>query len=250
MSTGIAPSTTEDALLGGAVMLRQPARGYRVTSDSVLLAALTPLAENDSVLELGTGYGQVLLCLLARYPQIKATGIELMPAALDLARQNAVLNHYEERLTLEQGDIASYPFTPLFNAVVTNPPYRSNSHTPSPDPVKAAATVEQIPLSHWVEAAAKALKVGGHLLMIQDARREAEISRALEAYGFGRSAILPLLSKAEGGDITRIVARAQFGGRYELQTLPPLVMHESDGSWRSEIAAALRGPKPLAPWPF
>ena len=36
------PGATEDALLGGRVVLRQPAAGYRAAIDPVLLAAAVP----------------------------------------------------------------------------------------------------------------------------------------------------------------------------------------------------------------
>src|SRR6185369_8993957 len=81
---------SEDTLLGGRVKILQPKKGYRVSSDAVLLAALAPSATN--VLELGTGYGQVALCLAVRQPQAKITAIELLTEVADLARCNISLN--------------------------------------------------------------------------------------------------------------------------------------------------------------
>ncbi|MFY9772929.1 MAG: methyltransferase, partial [Xanthobacteraceae bacterium] len=40
--TAAADSTSEDALLGGKLTLRQPLRGHRFGHDAVLLAAATP----------------------------------------------------------------------------------------------------------------------------------------------------------------------------------------------------------------
>ena len=48
---------SEDALLGGKVILRQPVRGHRFGHDAVLLAAATPAQAGQHVVELGSGVG-------------------------------------------------------------------------------------------------------------------------------------------------------------------------------------------------
>src|SRR6516225_6411722 len=52
-------ATTDDAVLGGALRLRQPRRGHRVGHDAILLAASCPLEPGDSVVDLGAGVGAV-----------------------------------------------------------------------------------------------------------------------------------------------------------------------------------------------
>ena len=58
-------SVSEDALLGGRVILRQPTEGYRVAIDPVLLAAAIPAGPGDMVLDVGSGVGAAALCLAA-----------------------------------------------------------------------------------------------------------------------------------------------------------------------------------------
>lgn len=247
MSSGIAASITEDDLLGGAVRIRQPARGYRVTSDAVLLAALTPVKPEQCVLEMGTGYGQVALCLLAREPSLRITGLELMDAAADLARENAALNGRSDCLSVIGGSVETYDGQHAFDVVMSNPPYRpATTHTPSPDPIKAAATVLQHPLPHWAACAARALTPEGHLVMILDSRQEADAVAACDLAELGDIQILPLLSFA-GSDAKRIVLHA-CRGVSQLRFLPGLVMHEDDSSWRAEIKAVLMTPGALHPW--
>ena len=48
---------TTDRLLGGRLILRQPARGYRVAVDTVLLAAAVPARPGARLVELGAGVG-------------------------------------------------------------------------------------------------------------------------------------------------------------------------------------------------
>lgn len=239
--------TTDDALLGGALTIRQPARGYRVNSDAVLMAALAPVRAGQHVLELGTGFGQAGLCLLARTQDVRVTGIEKMAAAAALARHNAAQNGLSSRFTVVEADIANYPFEPVFDLVMTNPPYRAaGTHTPSDDAIKAAATVESLPLAAWVAAGLRALHPEGRFLMIHDIRREAEALAALQELGFGDCQVLPLLSKP-GRAPLRMVLLARRGDGI-IRHLPGLLMHKEDGSWCDNVDAVLRTPKALAVW--
>ena len=206
-------------------MLRQPAKGYRITSDSVLLAALVPLRLHMRVLELGLGYGQVALCMIAREPSIHVTGLELMPQAAELARQNARLNKLAACLDVVEGNVATYIPEPVFDVVVSNPPYRlAQSHTASADPVKAAATTEQLPLSHW-----------------------ADTIEALAKAGLPEITVLPLPSMP-GGEVLRVVVRARRRAAGLLR-LPDYVLHEANGAWRPEVDSVLRAPNELPLWP-
>ena len=60
--------TRDDAFLGGRLVLRQPARGYRAGADAVMLAAACSARAGERVLELGCGAGAALFCLGARVP--------------------------------------------------------------------------------------------------------------------------------------------------------------------------------------
>jgi tRNA1(Val) A37 N6-methylase TrmN6 len=66
MDTAEAPETTEDALMGGRVRLRQPKTGYRAGLDAALLGAAIGAAEGERVLEAGCGAGAALLQAAAR----------------------------------------------------------------------------------------------------------------------------------------------------------------------------------------
>ena len=58
--------TTDDTLLDGAVIFRQPAEGYRAAIDPVFLAAAVPDSVRGRVLDLGCGAGAAMLCLARR----------------------------------------------------------------------------------------------------------------------------------------------------------------------------------------
>ena len=80
MSDGIPPDgLTEDRFLGGQVLLRQPAGGYRAAIDPVLLAASVDARSGERVLEAGTGHGAAAICLAHRVRDCRVSGIEVQP---------------------------------------------------------------------------------------------------------------------------------------------------------------------------
>ena len=97
---------TQDALLDGKVVLHQPATGYRVAADSVLLAAAVPAAAGQRVFEPGIGTGAAALCLSRRVAGCHVTGIDVQGDMVRLASENVRLNGLGDRVDIMQGDIA------------------------------------------------------------------------------------------------------------------------------------------------
>ena len=54
---------TEDAVLGGKLLLKQPRRGHRFGHDALLLAAACPARARERVVDLGAGVGAAGLAL-------------------------------------------------------------------------------------------------------------------------------------------------------------------------------------------
>jgi tRNA1(Val) A37 N6-methylase TrmN6 len=237
------PAPTEDALLGGRVRLLQPARGYRVAIDAVLLAAAIDAAAGARVLDLGAGVGAVGLCLAARVPGCTVTGIEVQPALARLAERNATLNGMNERVRTILHDLARPLPSDLgsFDHVATNPPYLAAAVAdPSPDPSKALATVESsADLARWLAVATGAAKSAGTLLVIHRSDRLEEIVGHLVRLGWSDVAVKRLAPAA------RVLVRARRAAR-RCREAPPLVLHRPDGSYTGEAEAVLRHAAPLA----
>src|SRR6476646_11690973 len=66
MPTEPAEDLTEDAVLGGRLVLWQPRRGHRVGHDAILLAAAADGRSGDRAIELGAGVGAAGLALARR----------------------------------------------------------------------------------------------------------------------------------------------------------------------------------------
>lgn len=105
-------------------------RPFRVTRDvldprpetEVLVAAALdePFAR---VLDLGTGTGAILLSLLADRPMATGIGVDVSPAALAVARGNAVALGLGDRVALRQSDWFGAVTETGFDLILSNPPY-------------------------------------------------------------------------------------------------------------------------------
>ncbi len=245
--TGFADSDlTLNDFLGGRVRLWQPKSGYRAGVDPVLLAAAVPAARGQSVLELGCGAGAAILCLLARVPNLRATGVELQSAYAELARRNAARN--AAPLTVVAADLGALPGDlrqVQFDHVIANPPYyRPGAHSPAGDQGRRVALGEGTPLADWIDVAARRLAPRGYLHMIQKADRLPDMLAAC-AGRLGSVEVLPL-SPRTGRSAELVILRARKGGRAAFRLHAPLVLHAGDRhmkdgeSYTPEVSAVLR----------
>jgi len=234
---------TEDTLLGGAIVLRQPKRGFRVAIDTVLLAAAVPARTGETVFEPGAGCGAAALCL-ARRTGCRVVGIEPQADLVALAAENARRNGLDSRVTVLAGAIgAPLPAgaTGPFDHAMANPPYQpAGQGTRPPDAAKAAAHVEdEADLDAWVAAMLAPLKPKGTLTLIHRADRLDAVLVALGARA-GGVAVFPLWPRT-GEPARRVVVRARKGVRTPLVLAAGLTLHEADGRYTAEADAVLRG---------
>src|SRR6478672_10491286 len=100
---------TEDAVLGGRLVLRQPRKGHRVGHDAILLAAACSARSRHRVIELGAGVGAAGLAVARRVDDLKLTLVEVDPALAALARENAERNGLAERTCVICLDVTASP---------------------------------------------------------------------------------------------------------------------------------------------
>ena len=242
---------TDDSFLSGRVQLWQPTSGYRAATDAVLLAAACPAAPGQSVLDLGCGAGAASLCLAARVPGVRLTGLELQPDYADLARRNAVRAGAD--MQVETGDLTRMPnvLRRDFDHVIANPPWYPAGGTPSPVTRRAVAMQVALPLATWVETATRRLAPGGWLTLITGTDSLPEVLAAC-APKLGSVCVLPLAAR-EGRPALRVIMRARKGGRAPFRLLAPLILHQGPAhegdrdSYTPQANAVLRGGGDLLP---
>lgn len=232
----------ENALLGGRVRLRQPAKGYRAGMDAALLAGAVEYSAGQRVIEAGCGAGAVLMQIAARQPGVALTGLERDPAMADLARENARLNGADA--DVRTGDVAA-GFGALslkpFDWAVSNPPFFDDPGAlREPSAGKRAAWMADDGLAAWTSFLLKAVREGGRIVVIHRADRLPDLLSLLGAKA-GSFAVRGIHPHADE-PAKRVLVQAIKTGKAPLRLLPPLVLHERGGAKHTpEAEAILRG---------
>ncbi len=238
-----------DRLLGGRVRILQPPTGYRVAIDPVLLAAAVPAGAGDLVADLGSGTGAIALCLAARVPGCRVSGLEPDLANVARARESAALSGLVGRVTFAIGDLeqaAGLLGRDRFDHVAANPPYLPSASASAPaDAHKQQATVEGAArLADWIATMLALARPGGTLSLSHRVDRLPELL-ALLAGRAGDCIVFPLWPR-DGEAARRLLLRAAKGRRGPLKLAAGLVLHEAGGAYTKAAEAVLRGGQPLA----
>ena len=223
--TPVRRGPTQDALFDGALRLFQPAEGYRVNVDALLLAAFAakgPVAR--LAVDLGSGVGAVGLALLHVGAARNVALVEREPELVELARRNlepfaATGNVHSLDLVREKLPTALRDAAEL---VVCNPPFfPEGSVRRQRHPLKERARSGEV--APFVEAAACALRGSrGRAAFVYPARALTELFSAA-----ARAKLVPkrlCLVHARADEPARLalveLRRAKPGG---LVVEPPLV---------------------------
>jgi tRNA1Val (adenine37-N6)-methyltransferase len=236
---------TEDRLLNGRVLLRQPRAGLRAGLDAVLLAAAVPARAEERVLEAGCGSGAAFLCLAARVPGLAVCAVEREAGLAELAAANAAANGIAAQVSVTTGDIGDAALAGALPAVAhafANPPYWPGG-TPPPGGLRARATHAGAGLGAWTRFLATPLRAGGTLTLILPAARLAAGMAALEAAGCGAIRVLPCWPRS-GVAAKRVILQGRKGRRGPSRIEPGLVLHEA-GGFSAAAEAVLRDAAPL-----
>lgn len=97
----------------------------RPDSETLIEAVLHHIPDmmrNLRVLDLGTGTGCLLLSVLSEYQQARGLGVDISPAALEVAKENARNLGLESRSDFRLGDWCA-GISEKFDLILSNPPY-------------------------------------------------------------------------------------------------------------------------------
>jgi tRNA1(Val) A37 N6-methylase TrmN6 len=247
-------SVTDDAFLGGALNVLQPAVGYRAGLDGVLLAAAVAAEPGQRVLDVGAGVGVVGLAVARRLAETHVTMLERDPQFAALARRNIARNGLADRVSLVEGDLVR-PLGEIaglagaaesFDHVVANPPFNIEGYgTAAGDPGKAAANAMPPGALHrWMRFMAAMARPGGTVTLIHRADALHDILDAMSRR-FGGMLILPVHSR-EAEPASRVIVQAVKGSRAALELRPGLVLHRPDQGFLPDVEAILRRGCPLS----
>lgn len=237
-------------VLNKSLTLYQAPGGFRTSMDSVMLAAACPVAENESILDLGCGVGSAGLCVLKRVPKAKLTGVDIQKDHVELAIQNAKENGFTSKTDFICANIQDLELPARYDHIILNPPYKeAGAHRPSPSEAKARAMGHMDDdIQDWISCAHRHIKGQGSITVIHDAGQTDAIIYAL--FGktggkrFGATEIFPIYPKSKLS-AKRVVIRAFKHKKSQTTLHQGIVMHDQSGDYTKEAEAILRDTKRL-----
>lgn len=168
----------------------------RPETETLIEVALA--APFDTVLDLGTGSGAILLTLLAERPAARGVGTDLSPGALSVARGNARRLGVADRCDFLHGDWFG-EVAGRFDLIVSNPPYIPAEEMQALAPElmyepRMALTDESDGLDAYRAIAAHAaayLVPGGRMMLEIGPTQGGAVASLVQIAGFSNIDILP-----------------------------------------------------------
>ncbi len=162
-------------------------QSFRVTSDVLIPRPETELLVVETldalkqsnvphplVIDVGTGSGCIAISIATHAPQARLVAVDISPAALEIARENAATNQVSDRIKFLESDLlAAVPPDLVPEVIVSNPPYVGRSEVGTlaedvrkyePDLALFGGDQGDELTSRLIEQAAERLAPGGWLI--------------------------------------------------------------------------------------
>ncbi len=208
----------------GKFQIAQDSDLYRFTSDSVLLARFVRAKKNEVVADFCAGSGIVGLHFFAENENVSSvTFFEMQASLAGLCRENIALNGLEEKMACEHMRVQDIPasYTEKFSLILCNPPYERGGFAKEREEIALCRKELSLTLGELSSCAARCLKFGGRLALIQRADRLAEALYTLHEAGLEPKRVQLVAGKA-GIAPYAVLISAVKGGRAGVEVLPTL----------------------------
>ncbi len=164
---------TVDKILRGKISIIQLKKGFRYGFEAVFLASFVNgylkkfKKKTISLVDVGSGVGTISLIIAYHNNKINITAIENNDNYLQIANENIVINKFQKKINLIQGDIFNIDnhLINSFDIVVTNPPFYDRKQKKSENELDNYAK-RIINFENWIENSLKLLKDKGIIFLI------------------------------------------------------------------------------------
>ena len=212
--------------------------GFKLSTDSVLLAHFCAGIRAKRIMDLGCGAGVLPVLLRLSHPHSDIGGVELQPEAAELARENLAANGDDASgiLTADLRQHRALLPAGAYDLVVSNPPYfPTGSGIAAPNEARATARDERCcTLGDLCEAAAYLCRWGGAFALVHRPERLSEIFCTLTAHGLEPKRLRTVQYKARYAP-NLVLIEARRGGKPGLDIEKPLLLCNADGSDSDEV---------------
>ena len=116
-----------DLIVTPAVLIPRPETEHVIETVLDCVGRAPTPASSPRIADVGTGSGCIALALAKEFPQAEIHATDISPAALDVARANAVRHQLESHIQFREADLLTGLDNNSLDFVVSNPPYVGDS---------------------------------------------------------------------------------------------------------------------------
>jgi tRNA1(Val) A37 N6-methylase TrmN6 len=213
---------------------------FNFSLDSVLLPNFCIVNNNTkNILDLCTGNAPVPL-ILSLKTKNKIYGVEIQKNIYELAKESVKINNLDKQIEIINEDackIDKYFETDTFDLITCNPPYfkLNNDSILNDNSVKSIARHEiMISIDDIMKLSKKLLKNNGSLCIVHRTDRLIDIITSMKNNNIEPKRIRFIYPK-EGKESNLVLIDGHKNGKTGLKLLPPLYVHNEDGSYTDEV---------------
>ncbi|MEI6410440.1 MAG: methyltransferase [Bacteroidota bacterium] len=159
--------------------------GHPVGTDSVLLGSWAKPDKAARILDIGTGTGVIALMMAQQSEFAHITAVEIHTGAAACARRNFEASPWAPRLTLFEMPVQELPNLPLFDFIVSNPPFFTETVAAPLEARRLGRQTVSLNQTDLVSAVLKHLAPGGRfcaILPVQEGNRLREFAATCGLY--------------------------------------------------------------------
>ena len=213
---------------------------FNFSLDSILLPNFVEITKsNKKILDLCTGNAPIPLVLSTKTNAL-ICGIEIQKEIFELAKETIKINNLDNRIRLINDDVNNITNlfeTDTFDIITCNPPYfrKSEGSILNKNDIKSIARHEiKIKLDDIIKIGRKLLKNGGSLNIIHRTERLIEIIDLMKRNNIEPKRIRFIYPK-KNRESNLVLIDGRKNGKIGLKILPPLYIHNDDGSYTEEV---------------
>ena len=215
---------TYDYINGTDIYLYQHKNMFRINTDTALLASFMQIRKDETVLDIGTNNGALLLA--AHRKGAKALiGVDIQKEAIEVARKN--MEHYDIKdVTLIAQDICTLHLDKV-NVVVCNPPYfkvHEISNLNESKALQIARHEQYLTLDSLCKKVSEVLDEKGRFYLVHRASRVTEILITLKQYRL-QARTLQFVYDENKDEAVSVLIEAVKDGKENTHVLKPRMMH-------------------------
>lgn len=236
-----------DQLMQYDLSIIQSPKVFSYSLDAVLLGDFAELRNRDDqkVMDLCSGNGAVAL-MISQKTRSHIYGVEIQEKLADMAVRSVKLNKLEEQITIIQKDLKdiSKDHYDSVDLITCNPPYFSMDEESIINPNEHLAIARHeihLTLDDLLVKISKLLKTNGKVYLVHRPDRFLELMEVMQKYGVNPKAVRFVHPNEQGNANIVLVEGIKNTKKSGFKMLPPLYVHNEDGSYQEEVRKILYG---------